>query len=548
MRENVKSPSNDQIRDLSQIPAAELAQAADFFRDNFGSTLLFFVDPLTFSTKFCSGGLPPSLTFAILALTSRFSPWSSCDESRGYQDRARELLRGDSDEVSLHVIQTYLVHCVYEVGCGLESSAWVHLGNAIRMAQILRLSIMDKPSSYFDWGRPVRNANEDPVTVELKRRTFWSCFFLDKLLSNGRDRPSGIDEKDVCCHFPISEEDLIFRRFHQSSTLSNLDLSRGTSNNLYVSLARILSILGDIITWHGRGGRYIHTGAPWKSDMPFTVLDLKLKEWHRQMPSHLQYSKDTFVALSMLSSSQLKIWGLAYLFFFLAKIYLLREYIPFLPPKEYAPRDGPEKVESVSEDWGNAPSGWWKECLEDLAQSSDSITELFRLLTDKLSVFPGVYPFIGLCLMTTTIVHLVFAMIDEKGFDDATIPRKAEALLQDDIKAMESLSKFWELPKYWVCKLLRETLFTNNSKINQIALYRALLIKSRTVDEPISEEGFKTIADGIMNYIRESRNVKTDQEIDKPKARSSKDELLSPSTAGPQQKLVVQSTQYCGRS
>lgn len=408
------------------------------------------MDPLTFSTKFCAGELPLSLIFAILALTSRFSPWSSPDESRNYQDRARELLRRGSDEVSLHVVQAHLIHCVYEVGCGSESSAWIHLGNAIRMAQILRLSIMDKPNSYFDWGRPVRNANEDAITVELKRRTFWSCFFLDKLLSNGRDRPSAIDEKDVCCHFPISEEDFIFRRFHQPSNLSNVDLSHASSSNLYVSLAGVLSILGEIIIWHGRGGRYTDPAAPWKGDMAFTVLDHKLKEWHRQIPDHLRYSKETFAALSMLSSSQLKIWGLAYLFFFLAKVYLLREYIPFLPPKNYAPCDGPEKVESVSEDWGNAPPGWWEECFEDLVQSSQSITELFRLLTDKLHVFPGVYPFIGLCLMTTTNVHLVLSMIDEKGFDDTTIPRKAEALLQDDIKAMEALSQFWDLPKYWV--------------------------------------------------------------------------------------------------
>lgn len=90
-------------------------------------------------------------------------------------------------------------------------------------------------------------------------------------------------------------------------------------------------------------------------------------------------------------------------------------------------------------------------------------------------------------------------------------------------------------------------LYTNNSKINQVALYRALLIKSRTVDDPISEAGFKTIADGIMNYIRESHDVKMDREIDKSTLSSSKDMPLTPSTVGPQQKLV-QSTQNYGRS
>ncbi|KAJ5666006.1 uncharacterized protein N7477_008454 [Penicillium maclennaniae] len=340
------SPLGKEVRDLSQIPATELAEAADFFRDNFGSTLLFFIDPLTFTTQFCSGELPMSLTFAILALTARFSPWSSIEESRAYRTRALEFLQRERDEVSLHVVQAYLIHCVYEVGCGFESSAWIHLGNAVRMAQILRLSVMDKPHSNFDWGRPAPNVNENATTVELKRRTFWSCFFLDRLLSNGRDRPSSIDEKDICCHFPVSEEDLVFRRFHQPPNPSTVGLSYETSSNLYVSLARILSILGEIITWHGRGGRYTDARAPWRSDMPFTELDHQLMEWQRQVPDHLHYSRDTFAALAML--------------------------------------------------------------------------------------------------------NLFFALIDEESFKDTRIAREAEALLQDDIKAMESLSRFWDLPKYWV--------------------------------------------------------------------------------------------------
>lgn len=79
-------------------------------------------------------------------------------------------------------------------------------------------------------------------------------------------------------------------------------------------------------------------------------------------------------------------------------------------------------------------------------------------------------------------------------------------------------------------------LFTNALKINQISLYRALLIKSRAVAEPLSLEGFKTIADGTMNYIRQSPAMKVDREIDGVAASSSKDAPILPSTVSTQQK------------
>ncbi|OKP12737.1 hypothetical protein PENSUB_1469 [Penicillium subrubescens] len=445
----------------------------------------------------CSTGeLSQSLTLAVLALVARVSSWSSVADSWKYYNSARELLQNLSDDVSLQRIQTYLVLCVYEVGCGLESRAWIHLGNAIRMAQILRLPVMDKPPSPFDWGKPEQTGDEDLLARELKRRTFWSCFFLDRLLSNGRDRPNGIQEQDICCDLPVSEEDLVFRRIGQSLSLNDPDLWQKGKHNLYVLLIRILIIFGDITAWHGRGGRHADKREPWKSGMPFTVLDEKLAEWERQIPTHLRYSLGAFTAVSMVSISQSKLWGLSYLFFFLAKASLHREYYPFVPQKGYNPCEGQFDPSSTPDDWRSPPPGWRKESIRQLLKSSYSITELYGWMMTKLSPFPGVYPFMGLCLMTSTVVNLFYLSLDETGFDKVGFHQRIESSLEEGIKAMENLRQFWDLPTYW---------------INRLSLYRALLEKSKTVDQPISKEGSRRLTDGIMNYLRETRHSMENQ-------------------------------------
>lgn len=451
----LRSPASTSVPDqhlglLAQVSTAELLQAAGFFRDNFGSTLLFFFDPLTFATTFSNRELPQSLTSAVLALVARVSSWGSVAESWTYYRTASGLLQNSPDDVSLRRVQTYLVLCVYEVGCGLESRAWIHLGNAIRMAQILRLPVMDKPPSPFDWGKPEQTGDEDFLVRELKRRTFWSCFFLDKLLSNGRDRPSGIQEQDIFCDLPISEEDLVFRRFDQSLALSDPGWWQKGKHNLYVPLVRILFILGDITTWHGRGGRHADKRMPWESDMPFTVLDERLNEWERHIPAHLRYSLEAFTAISMISASQSKVWGMTYLFFFLAKASLHREYYPFVPQKGYTPCEGLFDPASTPPDWASPPPGWREGSVRQLLRNSQLITELYGWMISKLSPFPGVYPFMGLCLMTSSSVNLFFKSLDENRYDQCGSRKAIESSLKEGIQAMESLQQFWDLPAYWV--------------------------------------------------------------------------------------------------
>jgi hypothetical protein len=132
----------------------------------------------------------------------------------------------------------------------------------------------------------------------------------------------------------------------------------------------------------------------------------------------------------------------------------------------------------------------------------------------KLSPFPGVYPFMGLCLMTSTVVNLFYLSLDETGFDKVGFHQRIESSLEEGINAMENLRQFWDLPTYWVSMTFFLILFLSSltsCKINRLSLYRALLEKSKTVDQPISKEGSRRLTDGIMNYLRETRHSMENQ-------------------------------------
>jgi hypothetical protein len=205
--------------------------------------------------------------------------------------------------------------------------------------------------------------------------------------------------------------------------------------------------------------------------MPFTNLDERLSEWEEQISAHLRYSLDAFTALSMISISQSKLWGLTYLFFFLAKASLHREYYPFVPRKGYTPCEGPFDPASTPDDWESPPPGWREDSVLKLLKSSQLIIELYGWMMAKLSPFPGVYPFMGLCLMTSTSVNLFLMSFDETGVDQFISRNDIGSSLENGIKAMENLKPFWDLPAYWVCVVPLDLLILSNILPDQPAVF-----------------------------------------------------------------------------
>jgi len=127
-------------------------------------------------------------------------------------------------------IQALLMLALHDWGNCQGAKAWISVGVAIRYAQILGLQyereLDDEPLAHSlalsdeapHLGvRHKRKASIAPVTKndeftdqEVRRRTFWSCFILDRYMSTGKYRPQMLNIRDIRVQLPSSERAFLF--------------------------------------------------------------------------------------------------------------------------------------------------------------------------------------------------------------------------------------------------------------------------------------------------------------------------------------------------
>ncbi|KAH7025224.1 uncharacterized protein B0I36DRAFT_434672 [Microdochium trichocladiopsis] len=86
--------------------------------------------------------------------------------------------------------------------------AWISIGGAIRLAQFLKLGLVDEPNESAS-----ARAGQDPSQVshwiverEVMRRTMFGCFVMDRMLACGKGRVTMIQREELCVQLPCSEE------------------------------------------------------------------------------------------------------------------------------------------------------------------------------------------------------------------------------------------------------------------------------------------------------------------------------------------------------
>lgn len=119
---------------------------------------------------------------------------------------------------------------LHEWGMCRGARAWLTIGNAIRSAQAMglqyELDLDDEPMSRSlalnceaeRMGVNGRRASTDRpkdegdafTQQEIRRRTFWSCYIMDRYLSSGKYRPQMLHAKELRIQLPASERSFLF--------------------------------------------------------------------------------------------------------------------------------------------------------------------------------------------------------------------------------------------------------------------------------------------------------------------------------------------------
>ncbi|KAG0294606.1 hypothetical protein BGZ98_001711 [Dissophora globulifera] len=244
---------------------------------------------------------PPShLLFAILGLASRFSENTAFRVPQVgierppcaiFYERAKHFIKDEYDNSQLATVQTLLLMAVQQMGFCESQRAWLCVGMAIRMAQDLGLN--KEPSE--------QEQTVNRLQCEMRKRTWWSLFVVERLVCAGLGRPLTITHKDCEAGFPQQEDD--------DGDLSSRSLStRPLVIDNFIHLIKLSKIQGDILEFikakfsppsktainpmcgkrHRDGSDQDRDSKVDASSAGFATLDKALKEWRQNLPECLQ--------------------------------------------------------------------------------------------------------------------------------------------------------------------------------------------------------------------------------------------------------------------
>lgn len=137
-----------------------------------------------------------STFFAVLALGSLFVPEAPVERSyRGaeFLEISRKLVDPWNNNFVLDDARTLVLHSIFLNEMNLKSAALNCLGNAVRVAQDIGLY-----SEFGPW--PV-------VEGEMRRRTWWTIYILDRTFALELSRPLLIDDADCDVSLPAGVDD-----------------------------------------------------------------------------------------------------------------------------------------------------------------------------------------------------------------------------------------------------------------------------------------------------------------------------------------------------
>ncbi|PWW77660.1 hypothetical protein C7212DRAFT_178061, partial [Tuber magnatum] len=377
---------------------------------------------------------------------------------------------------SLEKVQAVAMLVVHEWGMCRGAEAYVWLGVAIRMAMALGLSWDDAPEPGYPTSEPALSpgvgdrsegspnskrrrleggkstgakvTGKEFTDKEVRRRTFWALFMLDRSLSSGRFRPSGIQLADAArVQLPCEERGFLFGEGVRTGflTADGLDGKNddrngdsiggrwevGDDEGILAKVVRITEIWGRVQGWAcAAGGRRSEKYPPWSPRSNFYKLQQMLDNFYSSLPEHLHFSPQTLSA--HMSSRTSSAYAVMHITHFLCQVVMHREYIPFLPLRLTRPQgpldpplfpaDDPETDREGLEP-GMTIAMWWEESAKEIFRCARGIMQIVNGLEEWNSSVET--PAVGFAVYMVGVCGVYawsFPWMDQKGYITGSIP------------------------------------------------------------------------------------------------------------------------------
>ncbi|KAF2192865.1 hypothetical protein K469DRAFT_552474 [Zopfia rhizophila CBS 207.26] len=362
------------------------------------------------------------MAWAILALAIRFvkeppAPFKTQTEaSNAFAAHARQILQSDLETPSISRVQALLMLTGHDWGAGNGRRAWIYLGMAIRLVEVMDLC--REPKLPKD-RHPTR---EEFIDAEVRRRTAWTCFLMDSLLSGGKGRKRSLDAADMTVQLPCERESFVFGEHvcteSLDGTLRMPPISQPVGELGIIAYSmRAANIWGKVAKW--ACSDIVNTELPWSPTSQFQQLTYNLETWKRSLPPRLQY--DLFSLHSHNAVDQ----GQAYCYMH----------------SDETPRSYNEHMDM----W----KSWQKTSRSELFKESTMVLEMLEeMRTFGVFFLRGLVPWIGFTIYTAVGVML-YSFNFPSGDDDPAITEKARERVIQGCVFLKEMKTQWPMAETW---------------------------------------------------------------------------------------------------
>ena len=346
---------------------------------------------------------------------------------------------------SLSQIQSLLLLTGHNWGAGDGKSAWIYLGIAIRMVQMMGLC--SEP-----WTESKGVSSSDAfISAEERRRTAWTCFLMESLLSGGGNRARILTSEEMAIQLPCEDENFVFGSPVQceflNGTFSRQTSSRPTSTlGVLAYTVRIADVWGDVAKWASSNASLDESPSDRESTMHSLVSSLE--RWKVNLPDRLRYSSFSLQAHSVFEQGQ----AFCYMhsIYFMSMIFLHRNYLPHLGVS----KSQQNLNRSNGEDGFRVWQGHSSQTLYDTASTvCDMCREINQFGVDFRR---GLVPWIGFTVYTTIGVMLYFEYFPAESSPTETVLGNRDKLASGYM-LLKAMKNEWPMVSRWVRQYVSPT-------------------------------------------------------------------------------------------
>jgi hypothetical protein len=389
-----------------------------------------------------AGGLPPVLVLSVCAVSARFSTHPKLATSpaflRGeeWASHARDIVTRRYEWPNITILTCLLLLGLHEFGTCHGGRSWAFGGQAIRMAFALQLH---KDLEHDPMIRGDKEAQLSFVDREIRRRTMWACFLMDRFNSSGTDRPTFVREETIKTPLPIRE------KFFQLDMPAATEMLEGPAldpvtgeegelvdarENMGVAayMIRAIAIWGRVINYLNQGGKEADPHPMWSPESGYAMLFKQTEDIAANLPESLVYSLDNLHQHNTENQAN------QFVFLHIAiqqNILFMNRFAVSSPSGSY-PKDVPKAFVTKAG-----------------AKAFAAANRISELLKDSESYLISA-PFVGYCAFLSSTVH-IFGIFS----GNTTIESTSKKNLTSNVKFLAKMKRYWGM-FHWMSENLRE--------------------------------------------------------------------------------------------